>query len=112
MLTIKTWCLPADLSEKKLNELHNAIVKSVVDVPETCVKSEYDMINLFPKDMMIYGLGNEIIIEITKVPKKCDYRNCGILADSVSRAVKRLFPKAKIECEALPVNDDAGYCNL
>ena len=68
MIKIKVWCLPIDQSEEDLNSLHQAIVKSVVSVSETETKNENDMVCLFPADLMKYGLGQEIIIEIDGLP--------------------------------------------
>ncbi len=96
MLTVKTWCLPSHLTEEQLNKLHNAIVYAVTSFPETGVSSERDMLNLFPPDMMRYGLGTEILIEITNC--NCNDSTCMHLAESVGKAVKALFPKAHIVC--------------
>ncbi|MFH0891276.1 MAG: hypothetical protein V1867_00680 [Candidatus Falkowbacteria bacterium] len=97
------------MSEEKLNQLHNAIVGAVISIPETDVKDESGMLNLFPKDLMTYGLGTEISIEITKVPLLCDHKIRNKLAKAVGRAVKKLFPEARVECEALPINPYAGF---
>lgn len=109
MLTIKTWCLPGGLSEEDLNNLHNAMVAAVISVREAGVKDESMMLNLFPTDMMSYGLGNEISIEITQVPSSCTPLKRAELAAAVGLAVRKFFPKANIGCEALPVNNTATY---
>ncbi len=109
MLTIKTWCLPNGLSEKELNDLHNAMVAAVISIPKTGVKNESMMLNLFPSDMMSYGLGNEISIEITKVPVSCDRHILNKLARAVGVVVRKAFPNARVECEALPFNTAAGF---
>ena len=109
MLTIKTWCLPNDLSEEELNNLHKAIVNAVISIPETLIKNESGMLNLFPKDMMSYGLGNEIVIEITKVPANCSRPVLIKLAKSIALAVRKMLPEARIiECEAVRINEAAG----
>ena len=108
MLTIKTWCLPGNLPEEKLNALHAAIVKAVISIPEAGIKDESGMLNLFPSDLMSYGLGTEISIEITKVPLSCNKVIRNKLAMAVGRTVRAMFPEARVECEALPVNSDAG----
>lgn len=110
MLTIKTWCLPNDLSEEELNNLHEAIVYAVISIPEVGVKDESKMLNLFPKDMMGYGLGTEIVIEITKVPVNCSRIILNKLAKSVTLAVRRMLPKARVlECEATKINKNSGH---
>ena len=100
MIKIKVWCLPIDQSEEDLNSLHQAIVKSVVSVPETETKSENDMVCLFPADLMKYGLGEEIIIEIDGLPiiLRNDMEVREQLAQCVSKSVCRLYPDAKVEC--------------
>lgn len=109
MLTIKTWCLPNDLSEEGMNDLHNAIVSAVLSIPETGVKDETEMLNLFPSDLMSYGLGTEIVIEITKVPLSCNQHIRNSLAKAVGEAVIKMLPKARmLECEAFPVDTSAG----
>jgi hypothetical protein len=111
MLTIKTWCLPNDLSEDELNDLHTAIVDAVVSVPEIRVKDESEMLNLFPRDLMSYGLGTEIIIEITKVSADCSDVALERLVRVVAYAVRKMFPKARvIECEATRINKEAVAC--
>ena len=66
---VKIWCLPVLrdplYQEKQLLELHNMIVATTMGIPEFGVQSEKDMLNLFPADMMKYGLGKEILIEVT-----------------------------------------------
>ncbi len=100
MIKIKVWCLPIDQSEEDLNSLHQAIVKSVVSVPETEAKDENDMVCLFPGDLMKYGLGQEIIIEIDGLPiiLKNDMEVREQLAQFISVSVCQLYPDAKVEC--------------
>ncbi|PID52219.1 MAG: hypothetical protein CR972_02965 [Candidatus Moraniibacteriota bacterium] len=101
MLTVKTWCLPADLTEEQLQELHNAIVCAVTSVPETRVSSENDMLNLFPEDKMRYGLGTEILVEITGCT--CSHPARMKLMQAVGKVVKSLFPQAHVTCTATSI---------
>ena len=64
MPVIKVWCLPAQ-NEVQLRELHQTIVTAVVSVSELKLKDENDMTCLFPPDQMQYGLGSEVIVEVT-----------------------------------------------
>ena len=64
MPVIKVWCLP-QMTEEQLNKLHKNIVQAVVGITELGLKDESDMTCLFPPDMMSYGLGEEIVIEVT-----------------------------------------------
>lgn len=98
MIVIKVWCLP-DQSEDDLNRLHQAIVKAAVSVPELCLQDENDMTCLFPADLMKYGLGEEIIVEIDGLPDipQGSQRVRERLAECVGESVSALYPKAKIE---------------
>lgn len=100
MVVVKVWCLPK-LTEKRLKELHMAIVDVVaLDVFKAFdVKNENDMVCLFPPDMMTYGLGSEIVVEVVASENK------DITADLQGRLIARLgatvrlqFPKAKVIC--------------
>ena len=100
MIVIKVWCLPSDQSEDDLNRLHQAIVKAVVSVSELDVKDENDMVCLFPADLMKYGLGEEIIVEIGGLPDM-PMKNVLIpirLAENVGKSVSASYPKAIVKC--------------
>jgi len=101
MIVIKVWCLPNAI-EDKLNRLHKAIVGAVVPISELGVKSENDMVCLFPADLMKYGLGQEIIVEIDGVPD-VPRKNLTVreqLAGCVGKTVLALYPDARVECSA------------
>lgn len=106
MPVIKVWCLPSGQSEDDLNRLHQRIVRSVVSISELGLRGEEDMTCLFPPDLMKYGLGEEIIIEIGGLFKKPERTQevCWRLAREVGRGVKELYPKAKVECFVLAIN--------
>lgn len=108
MPIIKVWCLPPT-EEEELNKLHQAIVRAVVGVQELGFKDENDMTCLFPSDMMKYGLGSEIIVEISGLFIKPERSASAIqtLAFQVGCAVSRQFQEAKIECLVYPF--DAAY---
>lgn len=99
MLIIKVWCLP-QVGEEKLREVHQSIVQAVVSIKELGLTSEKDMTTLFPTDMMQYGLGTEIIVEVSAILVKPnggeDLRYQ--LAESLSQAVRQHFPDACIGC--------------
>lgn len=111
MLVIKVWCLPL-MEEKRLNALHKAIVRGVCGVSELGLKDENDMTTLFPSDLMKYGLGTDIFVEITgpddKPERTQEVRNH--LARKVGGAVREFFPGAKVECCVQPFNhDQSGF---
>ena len=64
---IKVWCLP-EMTEAQIQKLHKEIVKCVEDLELLSLKGEESMIVLFPRDMMSYGLGSEIYIEVNGFP--------------------------------------------
>jgi hypothetical protein len=69
-LVIKVWCLPPDTSEEVLRHLHQDIVEAAVQIKALNIKYESDMMTLFPSDMMEYGAGSEIYLEIrSRIPQ-------------------------------------------
>lgn len=105
--TVKIWCLPSKLKEKDLNGLHQAVVNVMTEFPETGVDSESDMLNLFQPDLMTYGLGSEIKIEISDLPV-CDKETQDFIARGVGGVFQRRFPKARIFCTAECHNPEVG----
>lgn len=111
MPVIKVWCLPKGQSEADLNRLHQAIVKAVVSVSELGLRGESDMTCLCPPDLMQYGLGEEIIVEISVLHEKPE-RTAEVrqrLATKVGWAVQTLYPKAMVECSVATINPVQGF---
>ena len=111
MPVIKVWCLPV-VDEPRLNELHQNIVKAVVSVGELGVKDENDITCLFPTDMMKYGLGSEIIVEVAGLFVKPERTNevRQRLAERLGHVVKELFPDAGlVECFVYPFSPLQGF---
>lgn len=110
MPVIKVWCLPKS-SEKKLRQLHKAIVEAVCSIKVLGLRSQQDMTVLFPPDSMSFGLGSEIVIEITGLFVRHE-RTLEVhqtLAFRVGKAVQKLFPKAdNIECFVYPFNQNVN----
>ncbi len=97
MPVIKLWCLPR-LEESKLREIHKTVVSAVVGIEELGLKGENDMTVLFPPDMMSYGLGTEVIVEILifdKPERTEEVQNR--LAEAVGLAIQEHLPEAKLE---------------
>ena len=111
MPVIKVWCLPSGQTEEALNLLHQSIVGAVISISELGFKSQNDMTCLFPPDLMQYGLGEEIIIEIgglyDKPERTQEVRQR--LAKNVGEVVKKLFPEAKVECFVTTFNPAQGF---
>lgn len=98
MLTIKVWCLPGDMVEGVYQALHKKLVASMVEIKHLNVRDENDLLVLFPKDLMQYGLGNEILIEFggTKELEGSDNRWNVVVGERLAFAVKSMFPTAKL----------------
>lgn len=110
MPVIKVWCLPKS-TEDKLKQVFSSIVGSIESIPELGLKGQRSMTVLFPTDMMEYGLGTDIIIEVTGLLEKPErteeVRNR--LAECLGKSVKEHFPKAKVECFVFPFNPNQGF---
>ena len=111
MPVIKVWCLP-ESEEAKLNELHQGIVRAVASVPEIGVSDEKDITCLFPTDMMKYGLGTEIIVEVTglfdKFERTEEVRKQ--LARRIGEAVHSQYPDTElVECFVFPFHLGQGF---
>ncbi len=110
MPVIKIWCLPK-CSERKLNRVFDRIVAAAVSVRELGLKDKHSMTVLFPTDMMKFGLGTEIIIEVTglfiKPERTEEVRNR--LAEQLGKTIKELFPKAMVECFVSPFDPTQGF---
>lgn len=111
MPVITVSCLP-ESSEKDLQRLHKAIVQALVGIKELNVFGEQDITCLFPRDMMKYGLGTEIVISVDglfiKPERTPEVRKR--LAHGLGKAVKKLFPKAKlVECFVHPFDPNQGF---
>ena len=110
MPVIKVWCLPK-LSQKKLEYLFVEIVRAVKNFRELGVKSERDMVVLFPTDAMKYGLGSEIIVEVTGLFVKPELTD-GVrqrLAQALGIVVKEFLPKAMVEVFVFPFDPAQGF---
>lgn len=95
---IKVWCLPK-VGQRQLNKLFRSIVAAVESVTELGLKGSNSVTILFPQDMMNYGLGTVIIIEVT-LPKKPGQtaKVRRRLAESLGTTIKDYFPKAVVQC--------------
>jgi hypothetical protein len=97
MPQITVWCLPPDTSEEKLHDLHNALVAAAVDIKELGLKDENDFLNLFPVDMMKYGAGTEIMVQVSELWDKPERTPevLNRLAKALGEAVRERFPNAR-----------------
>jgi len=112
MPVVKVWCLPPKQTEDELNNLHKLIVAAVVSVPEIGLESKDDMTCLFIPDLMEYGLGEEIIVEISGLSRKFERTREVLqrLAKNTGEAVGKLYPKAKkVECFVTIMDPLGGF---
>ncbi|MDP2665720.1 MAG: hypothetical protein Q8P23_03770 [bacterium] len=115
MPVIKVWCLP-QMTENQLKMLHKNIVGAVVDLVDLGLKDENDMTCLFPPDSMSYGLGEEIIIEVTGLfekPGRTEEVRQN-LAQALGFVVHSMFLHMRlkaplIECFVYPFNPVQGF---
>ncbi len=110
MPVIKVWCLPS-LNESELNQVFEDLVKAVEGVPELGLKGKDSITVLFPPDMMRFGLGTEIIIEVTglfeKPERTEEVRNR--LAEYLGKTIIKHFPSSMVECFVFPFNVKQGF---
>ncbi len=110
MPVIKVWCLPVS-SEDTLQHLRQCIIGAACSVKVLALKGEEDVTVLFPPDSMSYGLGLDIIVEITGLFEREERTREVIqtLAFRVGKVFKQLFPKTKnVECFVYPFNPHIG----
>jgi hypothetical protein len=97
VLIIKVWCLPKT-EEQALRELHKAIFDKAKLIDHFGIASEDDVVNLFPVDMMAYGLGSEIVVEIAEVPPTAPRftTSHNSLVRNLAEVIQEKFPDANI----------------
>jgi hypothetical protein len=111
MPVIKVWCLPKGITERKLNEIFEGIVSTVESVSELGLKGQRSMTVLFPPDAMKFGLGTEIIVEVTGLfvkPERTDEVRQR-LSKVLGITIEKFFPKAMVECFVQPFDPAQGF---
>lgn len=110
MPVIKLWCLPR-LTDRELRQLYQDVVRAVLSVPELNLKSRDDMTVVFPPDMVKFGLGKEVIVEVTGLFARRSRTNevRGRLANHLGRAVQEHVPGAKIRVFVSTFRPDQGF---
>lgn len=103
-LMVKVWCLPRQ-TEEQIRVLHQALVEAVVKL-DIGIKGEDDMIFLFPQDMMEYGLGSEIEVEVSHFSLRGAYElQKRALEATLKMILQQRFPSAHIQGSFLPGED-------
>ncbi len=110
MPIIKVWCLPENQKEEDLRRLHQNIVAGVVSVPELGLQDEKSVTCLFIPDMMQYGLGSEIVVEVTGLFEKPERTQQvrRLLAAAIGGRVKGLYHKATVEVFVYPFSPEVS----
>ncbi len=114
MLTIKVWCLPPR-SEQQYQDLFGSLVSRVTSIKplkKAGYRDENNMLILFPPDGMRWGLGSEILIEVTGLRKEGTRPVRSELAKKLGRLLKQEFPDAQnVRCRIpKPSREDVEVC--
>ena len=99
MPIVKVWCLPDGQTEGDLQSLYGRLVDAVLAVTVLGLRDRHDVTFLFPTDLMKFGLGEEIIVEIGGLYEKTE-RTKEVqdkLAAAVGKVIKETYPEAKVE---------------
>jgi hypothetical protein len=115
-LTVNFYCLPHPIKGRKemfqalYKKLHAKTVAAAISFKALGIKSEADMLNLFHRDLMEYGLGTEVRVVIENIPlAAAGSRTLFQLA--VMKAVEEVFPRVRkvIGENYLEVSDSKTY---
>lgn len=101
MIIVTVSLLPPS-PEDSLRELHKKIVQAATGIPDYEIKGEDDMIVRFVPDMMSYGLGTEIVIEILDLLSSGRFnRMRNNMAQAIGEVISSTYPKARVICLVL-----------
>ena len=111
MPVIRISCLP-ETGDDLLRQITEEICGAVGSIPELELDGKPGSITvLIPKDMMHWGLGEEIIIEIfglfVRAQRTDEVR--ARLAAAVGKVLYQHFPRALVECFVQPFNPKQGF---
>lgn len=96
MIVVKVWGLPM-LGGNKLKEIFKEVVESLSSVWDTGVQNERDVLILFPTDMMVYGLGMEVLVEIDgHSTNHLTVSQEELVTGGVGRVIKKHVPDANV----------------
>lgn len=106
---VKVYLLPAEWREEQFQKCFNTLLEGARSLWSE-VKSENDLIVLFPKDAMAMGLGTEVVIEVD-VPAPLHPRNGeDVIARAFFEAVRKLLPEAHVQCKVYKFETVHGFC--
>lgn len=102
--------LPKEWGEVEFKQLQAEIVRAAGTVFTWGIKSEDDLIVLFPADRMQKGLG-EVVPIMAFVPDMPPPLELTISA-ALCAAVKAYLPKAFVQCKVFPFETSRGFSVL
>lgn len=109
---VKLYCLP-ETKEGDLRNLHRRILECMGTL-KIGVRNEDDLLVLFVPDMMKFGLGDEILVEIDLFddPRlNIDEWKRQSVAHQVGLVVKRHFPSSTVQCHVYSFSTKNGLWN-
>ena len=102
--------IPHNIFKRRLTKFCDELIDSTSQIEELNL-TKNDVSCFFPVDLLIKGLGEEIIITVdglfSKPERTSEARSK--LAKSLANCGKKHFPKAKIECFIHPFNPEDGF---
>ncbi len=106
-------CLPGDLTEEVLVQIHQALVGAMEKTYKFGIHGEESTVHLFVPDMMKYGLGTEIVIEGKWFPEP-EYEvitdsDWNWLARSLGVAVQSILQHTFIQCVVKGFGVERGF---
>jgi hypothetical protein len=113
MVKVTVSCLP-ELKQEQLEAIYRGIFGVLYAKREiTGVNEEKDEMILFPPDKWQYGLGQEILAEVERLPvvkvKNAEDERID-LGYAIRAILKNFFPKANVECHVLPPDPKIIVC--
>ncbi len=122
MFNIKVWCLP-QMEPAACTDLFKKIVATVAGIKgmaQAGYTDEKTVLVLFPADMMSYGLGSEILIEVRGLAniRTIDNTTRLMLCEKLGLLLHREFQTAHVVCNIIPTVEnevtwfnDVGFVN-
>lgn len=87
------------MPEERIKEIFDNIVCVVVDAKLYGVVNQSNFIVLFPPDLMRYGLGSEIHIEVSNLNAKDIRETRSRLHNYLVECLRYFFPDAHVQCD-------------
>lgn len=113
MPIVEVYCLPTQVSQEQLNDLHREIIETVESVPELGLKDKNAVSVLFPMDRLIRGLSDEIIIikviGLFVTPERSPAVRQKLAERLGSVVAKKFSNTIKTECFVFPFDPEDGF---